>query len=123
MADKVIFNFEKLSVYQKSLDFVDEVYLLVKKFPKDERYGLSSQYKRAALSIALNIGEGQGSSDAQFNRYLNIALDSLKECVVCSTVSKRQNYISQQQDHESRKKLEEIAKMIQGIKKFIKNNS
>ncbi|WP_299217673.1 four helix bundle protein [uncultured Dokdonia sp.] len=54
MADEVTFNFEKLSVYQKSLDFVDQVYLLVKDFPKEELYGLSSQYKRAALSISLN---------------------------------------------------------------------
>lgn len=122
MIDSVTFNFEKLSVYQKSLDFVDEVYLLVKSFPKEELYGLSSQYKRAVLSISLNIGEGQGSSDAQFNRYLNIALDSLKECVVCSTIAKRQSYISDGQDDASRVKLQELAKMIQGIKKFIKNN-
>ncbi|WP_299766712.1 four helix bundle protein [uncultured Dokdonia sp.] len=120
---EIIFNFEKLNVYQKSLDFVDEIYVLVKKFPKEELYGLSSQYKRAALSISLNIGEGQGSSDAQFNRYLNITLDSLKECVVCSTVARRQNYISEQEDYQSREKLQELAKMIQGIKKFIKNNS
>lgn len=123
MASEVIFNFEKLNVYQKSLDFVDEVYLLVKNFPKEELYGLSSQYKRAVLSISLNIGEGQGSSDAQFNRYLNIALDSLKECVVCSTVAHRQSYITKAQDHESRAKLQELAKMIQGIKKFIRKNS
>lgn len=123
MADEVTFNFEKLNVYQKSLDFVDNVYFLVKSFPKEELYGLSSQYKRAALSISLNIGEGQGSSDAQFNRYLNIALDSLKECVVCSTVAKRQSYITKEQDDELRIKLQELAKMIQGIKKFIKKNS
>jgi four helix bundle protein len=123
MADEVTFNFEKLSVYQKSLDFVDHVYFLVKSFPKEELYGLSSQYKRAALSISLNIGEGQGSSDAQFNRYLNIALDSLKECVVCSTVAKRQSYITKEQDDALRIKLQELAKMIQGIKKFIKKNS
>jgi len=123
MASEVIFNFEKLNVYQKSLDFVDEIYHLVKSFPKEELYGLSSQYKRAALSISLNIGEGQGSSDAQFNRYLNIALDSLKECVVCSTVAQRQSYITKAQDDESRAKLQELAKMIQGIKKFIKKNS
>lgn len=123
MASEVIFNFEKLNVYQKSLDFVDEIYHLVKSFPKEELYGFSSQYKRAALSISLNIGEGQGSSDAQFNRYLNIALDSLKECVVCSTVAQRQSYITKAQDDESRAKLQELAKMIQGIKKFIKKNS
>ncbi|AIN49945.1 four helix bundle protein [Dokdonia genika] len=77
MSKEVVFNFEKLKVYQKSLDFVDFVYEIIQKFPVDERFALSSQYRRAALSISLNIGEGQGSSDAQFNRYLDIALNSL----------------------------------------------
>jgi len=54
---------------------------------------------------------------------MNIALDSLKECVVCSTIAKRQNYISEQKGYESGVKLQELAKMIKGIKKFIKKNS
>ncbi len=80
---EVKFNFEDLIVYQKSLDFVDLVYDTCDKFPKMETYILVSQYIRAANSIALNISEGAGASDAQFNRYLQIALDSTRECVVC----------------------------------------
>lgn len=117
---KVVFNFEKLSVYQKALDFIDDTYRIVLKFPKSELYGLSSQYKRAALSIALNISEGHGDTDKQFNRYLTIALDSIKECVSCSTVARRQSYISEEQDDDARKKLEELAKMIAGLKKHLK---
>ncbi len=49
------FKFEDLKVYQKSLDFVDDVYSIVKKFTKEEMYGLTSQYRRASVSIALNI--------------------------------------------------------------------
>lgn len=119
MDKQVVFNFEKLKVYQKSLDFVDTVYSIVKEFPKDERFALGAQYRRAALSISLNIGEGQGSTDAQFNRYLDIALNSLKECVVCSTIARRQEYIDVEVDNHCRLKLEELAKMIQGVKKFI----
>jgi four helix bundle protein len=52
---EVTFNFEKLKIYQKALIFVDFVYEIERSFPKDEKYGLSSQYKRAAISIALNI--------------------------------------------------------------------
>jgi len=99
MSKEVEFNFEKLKVYQKSLDFVDLVYSIIKKFPKEERFVLSAQYRRAALSISLNIGEGQGSSDAQFNRYLDIALNSIKECVVCSTIARRQVYIDKEEDN------------------------
>jgi hypothetical protein len=71
---EVKFNFEDLIVYQKSLDFVDLVYNTCDEFPKMEAYILVSQYIRAANSIALNISEGAGASDAQFNRYLQLAL-------------------------------------------------
>ncbi len=55
--EEVKFSFEELRVYQKSLDFVDEVYKITKEFPNDERFGLTTQYRRAAQSIALNIAE------------------------------------------------------------------
>lgn len=92
--EQVKFAFEDLKVYQKALDFVDIAYLFSSAFPKEEKYGLSSQFTRAATSIALNIAEGAGDTDAQFNRFLNVAIDSVKECVVCSTIAKRQNFIS-----------------------------
>ncbi len=66
------FKFEELTVYQESLDFVDDVYSITQKFPKDKSYGLTSQYKRASVSIPLNIAEGAGDTDAQFNRYLQM---------------------------------------------------
>lgn len=88
------FKFEDLIVYQKALDFVDYVYCVTKKFPTDELYGVISQYKRAVASIPLNIAEGSGDTDAQFNRYLQMNWDSVKECVVCSTIARRQDFIS-----------------------------
>ena len=118
--EKVVFNFEKLTVYQKALDFIDAGDALIDTFPQKERYRLSSQYGRAALSIALNISEGHGDTNKQFNRYLNMAWDSLKECVTCSTVATRKKYISQEQNDNTRKQLQEIAKMIMGLKKSLK---
>ncbi len=118
--EKVVFNFEKLTVYQKALDFIDAADALIDTFPQKERYRLSSQYGRAALSIALNISEGHGDTNKQFNRYLNMAWDSLKECVTCSTVATRKKYISQEQNDNTRKQLQEIAKMIMGLKKSLK---
>ena len=117
---EVIFNFEKLKVYQKSLDFIDFVYNTTKTFPNDERYGLTSQYRRAAISIALNISEGHGDTNPQFNRYLSIAWDSIKECVTCSTIAKRRNFISEETNIETQTKLEELAKMISGLKRRLK---
>lgn len=119
--EEVKFNFEDLIVYQKSLDFIDHVYTTCDEFPKKEQYILSSQYIRAANSIALNISEGAGASDAQFNRYLQIALDSTRECVVCSTIASRRDYISEKKDKITRVKLAELSKMITSLQKRIKN--
>jgi len=117
------FSFENLQVYQKSLDFVDMVYEVTKEFPKTELYNLTSQFKRAAVSIALNLAEGAGDSNAQFGRYLQISLDSVKECVVCSTIAKRQKYITTEKDIEFRSKLAELSKMISSLKKYLKKPS
>src|SRR6056297_367900 len=112
MEDLPKFRFEDLQVYQKALDFVDQAYEVSKKFPHSELYNLTSQFKRAAVSIPLNIAEGAGDTDAQFNRFLQIAGGSVKESVVCSTIANRQKFISDQENLENRKKLAELSKMI-----------
>ncbi|MBQ4820317.1 four helix bundle protein [Aquimarina sp. MMG016] len=121
--EEVKFNFENLIVYQKSLDFIDFVYETCEQFPRKEQYILASQFIRAANAIALNISEGAGSSDAQFNRYLQIALDSTRECVVCSTIAYRRKYILKDQDKFGRIQLAELSKMITSLQKHIKNKS
>lgn len=118
-----LFNFEKLDVYQKTLDIIDEVYDLTDKFPKDEIYGLVSQLKRASTSIALNISEGSGSSDKNFNRYVGIAGNSLNECIVCLTIAKRREFITKKEDFELRKEFIVIAKMLTNLSKYLRNSS
>ena len=120
---EIKFKFEDLKVYTKAIDFVDLVYKVCDVFPKTERYALSSQFIRAAVSISLNIAEGSSDSDKQFNRYLQIALDSVNECVVCSTISKRQNYISKEIDDQIREKLAELSKMITSLQKYLKSKT
>ena len=71
------FLFEKLIVWQKAVDLSDYVDQMTKTFPKDELFVLTSQIKRAADSVSLNIAEGStGQSNAEFNRFLSIALCS-----------------------------------------------
>ena len=60
-------NFEKLRVYQQSLLFVDQIYGITKKFPREEIYSLTQQLQRAAISVPLNIAEGQGRSSKAEN--------------------------------------------------------
>ncbi|MDT0647259.1 four helix bundle protein [Zunongwangia sp. F260] len=113
------FKFEDLEVYKKSLLFTDLVYISTKDFPKDEVYGLTSQFRRAAVSIALNIAEGSGGSKREFSRYLGIAANSLRECIVCITIAERQQYISSQLEKKMRADLVEIVKMISGLKRYL----
>ena len=122
MESEPVFKFEELQVYQKALDFVDCAYTMADKFPDSELYNLSSQFKRASVSIPLNIAEGAGDSNPQFNRFLQIAIDSVKECVVCSTIARRQGFIETAEDNENRKKLAELSKMITALQKYLKNN-
>lgn len=91
------FSFEDLKVYQKSIDFINLAYTITSGFPKEENYRLSSQFIRAANSIALNIAEGSGDTDPQFIRFLKIALGSMKEYVVCATIAKNQNFINEKE--------------------------
>ena len=120
MKSKYYFKFEELKIYQKAILFGEEVNAQINSFPKEETYRLSSQFIRAADSIALNIAEGSASSDAQFNRYLQIAWDSAHECVVCSTKAKLRNFITQEQDERNREAITEISKMITAYKNHLK---
>ena len=123
MSDDVHFSFEDLKVYQKSLDFIDYVYTLTAKFPKSELYGLTSQFNRAAVSIALNTAEGSGDSDLQFNRYLQLADDSLRESITCSTIAFRRGFITEDENKKVRVSLLEIFKMIKSLQKYLRSKN
>ncbi|HVK97944.1 MAG TPA: four helix bundle protein [Flavisolibacter sp.] len=88
------FRFEELNVWHKAVDLSNDVDLLVKNFPKSELFSLSSQMKRAADSVVLNIAEGStGETIPEFKRFLNIALRSAIEVVACLFLAQRRNYI------------------------------
>ena len=115
------FKFEKLIVWQKAVDHSDIVHQLAKKFPKDELYILTSQIKRAADSVSLNIAEGStGQSNPEFNRFLGIALRSDIEVVGCIFLAKRRAYISEMEFDEIYKMCEEILVMIKALRKTLK---
>lgn len=92
------FKFEKLIIWQKAMDFGEEVNNFIKKFPKKEIYNLSSQTIRAVDSIALNISEGSiGQSNPEFKKFMGYAIRSLAEVVTCLHKSKRREYISEEE--------------------------
>jgi four helix bundle protein len=114
------FNFEELKVYQKALEFIDFVYSVTKKFPKEEEYRITSQFIRAAHSIALNIADGSGGSKPEFKNFLRISKRSTRECMVCITIAFRQNFISKETEFNCRERLVEISKMLNGLIASIK---
>lgn len=89
------FKFEKLEIWKLALDFADDIHILTRKFPREEMYNLTSQFKRAADSVSLNISEGSiGQSNAEQIRFLHFSIRSIAECVNCLYLSRKRNYIN-----------------------------
>lgn len=88
------FRFEKLTVWQDARLFTNKIYQLTKDFPSNEKFGLTNQLRRAALSICLNIAEGSDrKSDAEFKRFLRMAISSCEEVVTALYIALDQKYI------------------------------
>ena len=115
------FDFENLKVYQKSLEYIDFVYEITKDFPKDEIFSLTNQFRRASVSICLNIAEGSGGSKAEFNQFLKISRRSVRESVAVTEISFRRNFISTEGKKRSREFCLELSRMLSGLMKSLKN--
>jgi len=113
-------NFKKLKVYQRAIEFAVEIYRLSREFPDEELYGLTSQIRRSATSISLNIAEGSGnSSEKEFRRFLEIALRSVYEVITCLEIAIRLNYCERKEFYRLIKEADEIAAMIEGFSKSL----
>ena len=90
------FKFENLIIWQKAMDYGEEIFQLSRQLPKEEIYNLTSQISRAVDSIALNISEGSiGQSNLEQKRFIGMAVRSLAEVVTCLHKAKRRNYITE----------------------------
>jgi four helix bundle protein len=115
------FTFEKLIVYQKSIDFADRVCQVTEQFPRG--YGfLVDQINRAALSIATNLAEGNGRfTKPDRKHFFGISRGSVQECVPLLELAKRRELINDQTHHEMREQLEEISRMLSGLINGLEN--
>ncbi len=92
-----MFKFEKLIIWQRAMDFAEDLNKIIETFPKKETYNLSSQILRAVDSIALNISEGSiGQSNPEFKKFMGYAIRSLAEVVTCLHKAQRRNYITEE---------------------------
>ena len=108
-----VHNYEKLTVWQKAMDLVVDIYSLTSKFPKEEMYGLSSQMRRCAVSIPSNIAEGSlRKTKKDFSHFLIIAFGSGAELETQLKLAKRLGFISDEQYNKHNALLNEIMKML-----------
>jgi len=92
------FKFEKLIIWEKAMEYGENIFQLSFKFPKEETYNLSSQIRRAVDSIALNIAEGSiGQSNPEFKKFISYAIRSLAEVVTCLHKASLRNYINEEE--------------------------
>jgi four helix bundle protein len=110
-------TYKDLIVWQKAMDQAEEVHRLSRSFPKEEIYGLTSQIRRAAVSVPSNIAEGQArQSTAEFRNFLSIAHGSLAEVETQLLLAIRFEYLSKPQATEALSLREEVSKMLSSLR-------
>jgi len=106
-------SFKDLRIWQEGIKLVKDIYLLSKKFPKDEIYGLSSQMRRCAVSIPSNIAEGfRRYHNKEYKQFLYITLGSCAELETQVIISHELEYIKEEIKEEITKKIQYICKMV-----------
>jgi len=115
-----MFNFEKLETWQKAIQFADPVHQLTRSFPDEERFGLTSQMRRAAVSISSNIAEGSARhSHADYARFVEIASGSLFEVVSHSFISRNQGFLAETDFKTIYAAAEEQSRMLSGLRDYL----
>jgi four helix bundle protein len=110
--DNLLRTHKDLDVWKKSIDLVEKIYQLTSSFPREEIYGLTSQIRRAAVSIASNIAEGAArNGKKEFLKFLYISLGSLSEVETQLIIAKRLAYVKDYDDNE----LVEVKRMLIGL--------
>ena len=115
-----MFNFEKLDVWQKSVALADAIYVQTRTFPREERFGLTNQMRRAAVSISSNIAEGSSRmSQADFRRFIEIAAGSVFELTSQAFIAKKQRFLPEEEFCAIYSATEELSRMLSGLRKSL----
>jgi four helix bundle protein len=113
---------QKLDVYQKSQDFIKQIYSLTKSYPTREQFGIVDQIRRATVSISANIAEGCGRyHNKEFIQFLRIARGSAYEVIALLDASLNLQFIKQSDYEESYKQAEQINRMLNGLMNSMRN--
>jgi four helix bundle protein len=115
-------DFKELNVWKLSYELTKEIYKTSQKFPKEEKFGLTNQIKRASFSIPVNIAEGSGRrTNKDFQSFLHNALGSTKEVECLLLLAKDFNYISQFEFTQLNEKLDHVGRMLTNLIKSLED--
>lgn len=110
-------HYRELIVWQKAISFVEAIYRVTEEFPRSEIYGLTSQLRRAAVSVPSNIAEGQGRSTTRdFLHFLSMAQGSLMEVETQITIAQRLRYLNEQVETQLLEATAEIGRLLNGLR-------
>ena len=113
-----VYSFEKLEVWKESIKLVKQVYRFSKSFPDDEKYGLSSQIKRSAVSVVSNISEGTSRiTNKDKAHFTSMAFSSTMELLNQLIIAKELNFIQENTYKETRLIINKIANMLNALRK------
>ncbi|MBU1262935.1 four helix bundle protein [bacterium] len=114
------FDFENLEVYQMAIDFVNMIYEITKRYPKSELFTTVSQFRRASLSIPLNIAEGAGRLHKKERiQFYQIAKTSVSECIPIMEISKKQGFLKEDEYQKLYQIGLKLSKMLVGLIKSV----
>ncbi len=117
-------SYKELDVWKKGVEIVDRVYDLTDKFPPQERYGLTSQMRKSAVSIPSNVAEGfSRGHTAEYKQFLYISFGSCAELNTQSIIACRRKYISEAEALELENELEYESRMLMNLIKSLKRNA
>ena len=115
-------GFEKLDVWQKAKEFCKVIYAETRKFPDDEKFGLTNQIRRASISVISNIAEGSAKgSDKEFIRFIRMALGSSAEIKAQLIVSYELEYLGKDSFEKLKEEINIIGRMLKGLERGIEN--
>ena len=112
-----MFNFEKLDTWHEAIAFADLVYNLTRSFPAEERFGLTNQMRRAAVSVSSNLAEGcSRSSKVDYGRFVEISTGSVFEVVSQATISRNQKFLTGVDYEQIYRAAEKQSRMLSGLR-------
>lgn len=109
-------SFKELRIWQKGIEIIKNVYSVTQSFPKEEQYGLTSQMRRAAVSVPSNIAEGfKRYHPKEYRQFLHIALGSLAELETLAIVGNELNFIDREKLSQINEQIDHESKMISSL--------